>query len=134
MLLDSRSLAGDIAVRLFSYVSSIGLLCGVSLLVVYWWTPRRLSWLRSWNTWVVVGMLVFTIVGEYVLSPQMAALRLEANGELIPDSPLQQEFAKLHAVSSILFVVNSLLGLLLVILPNSPSTNRGPEKSVHRVE
>ncbi len=110
-----RSVAGDVAGRLFSYVSMIGFICGGLLLCFALLLDRPLGWLRCWNIWILAAMLTITIFSEYVVSPQLAELRLAAGGELIPNTPLQRRFAKLHGVSGTLFVVNSLLALVLLV-------------------
>jgi len=113
---ESRQLAGDIAGRLFGYVNQIGLVCGGILLVLMWFHLLS-GWLRSWRLWVLVAMLGITAIGEYFILPKMTVLKLAAGGEFLPGSPLHQQFATLHGVSSALFVVNSVFGLLLVVWP-----------------
>ena len=58
-------------------------------------------------------MLAITVVNEYVLSPQLADLRIAINGDW-GSTPLRSRFARLHGVSSSLFVVNSILALVLL--------------------
>jgi MFS family permease len=111
-----RSVAGDVAGRLFGYVSMIGFICGGLLLFLALFLDRRRpGWLRSWNIWILAAMLSITIFNELLVSSQLAELRLAAGGEWVPDTPLQRRFAKLHGVASALFVVNSLLGLVLLV-------------------
>jgi hypothetical protein len=110
-----RSVAGDVAGRLFGYVSVIGFICGGILLSFALLLDRRPGWLRSWYIWVLVAMLTITIVSEYVVSPQLAELKQAAGGEWATNPPLLRRFARLHSVASTLFVVNSLLGLVLLV-------------------
>jgi hypothetical protein len=112
--LDDRMLAGSIAGRLFGVMSLTGLLCGGLLLLAHLYRDRR-SGLRDAYLWVLSVMLVVTAVGEFGIAPLMQQIKYQANGILMPGSDLHHQFGVLHAVSSTLFLVNSLLGLWLVI-------------------
>lgn len=109
MLEDNRVLAGSIAGRLFTIMSYIGLVCGTLLLVTVIVQYGK-ALLRQWRAWVLLLMLVIICIGEFVLQPMMAQLR---------EAGLQDAnavaFGRLHGVSSVLFLINSLAGLVLVI-------------------
>ena len=111
-----RMLAGNIAGRLFSILSLVGLVCGGLLLLMRGLASTRLG-LRDWRLWVLVTMLAVIAVGEFGLAPHMQALKSAAGVGFAPDSVEYGKFALLHRISSSLFVVNSLLGLLLVAVP-----------------
>ncbi len=110
-----RMLAGNIAGRLFSILSLVGLVCGGLLVLMRWFT--RVLGARDWRLWVLVAMLVVIAVGEFGLAPRMQALKSAAGAAFAPDSVEYGKFALLHRISSSLFLVNSLLGLLLVAVP-----------------
>ncbi len=110
-----RSAAGAVAGRLFATVNVIGFICGGVLLLMMLFLDRRPGWLRCWNMWFLAMMLVLTLINHAVVAPQMAAIKLVVGGAWIPGSELQQRFAALHRISTTLYVINSLLGLLLVI-------------------
>lgn len=109
MLDDNRMLAGSLAGRLFTAMSYIGLACG-TLLLVAMIVQYGKAMLRQWRAWVLLLMLVIICIGEFVLQPVMAQLR---------EAGLQDAnavaFGRLHGVSSVLFLINSLAGLVLVI-------------------
>lgn len=109
MLADNRMLAGSLAGRLFTTLSYIGLVCGTLLLLAVLVEGGK-DWLRQWRVWLLVLMLVIICIGEFVLQPMMAQLR---------EAGLQGDnataFARLHGVSSTLFLINSIAGLVLVI-------------------
>lgn len=109
MLEDNRVLAGSIAGRLFTIMSYIGLVCGTLLLIAVIVQYGK-AVLRQWRAWVLLLMLVIICIGEFVLQPMMAQLR---------EAGLQDAnavaFGRLHGVSSVLFLINSLAGLVLVI-------------------
>ena len=108
-VLTDRALAGSIAGRLFTVMSYVGLVSGgLLLLSVAMEDGKRLF--SQWRGPVLVGMLLIICIGQFVLQPQMAALR---------DAGLTganvSAFARLHGVASILFLLNSVGGMALVI-------------------
>lgn len=113
-MLDSRQLAGDIAGHLFHLVSYLGIACAAVFL-----TCVALAWKHTGPRLLLVtfilGMLCVTIVGEFYITPKMTALKLQAAGEFVSGSDLQQRFLMWHRLASGLFVVNSLLGLLAIV-------------------
>jgi len=114
MLADNRMLAGSIAGRLFTTMSYVGLVCGALLLLAVIMQHGK-AWLRQWRAGVLLLMLVIICIGEFVLQPMMAELK---------QAGLQDEnaaaFARLHGVSSVLFLINSVAGLVLVIAGLNP--------------
>jgi hypothetical protein len=106
-LMPEKALAGSVAGSLFSGMSMIGLVCGSLLLVSK--AVRRACEAEKWSSIVIVAMLVIIVIGEFVLSPMLSELR-EAGASS------GSEFARLHGISSVLYVLNCLLGLVLVVL------------------
>jgi len=118
-----RMLAGDIAGRLFGAVSLLGMLCGVLLLVLAVARARQSVW-RDWRAGVLVIMLVATVVGEFGLAARMRELKeLMVLPSVAP--AVLAEFGRLHGVASLLFLVNSVLGLMLVIFAIRPRVQDG---------
>lgn len=101
--LDDRALAGTLAGRVFSATAWLGLGCGVALLLI----GRFRGTFSGWRTWLLAAMLVLVALGQFVLAPQIAGLR-EAG---LADS---EQFARLHGMASIMFVITAVLGLVLV--------------------
>lgn len=121
-LLEDRQLAGNLAGQMFHIVSYIGLICG-SLLLVSMVRNFRLHW----RVWLVVMMLVLVICGEFVLQPMMEALKSQG---LVEGSPIKKQFGILHGVASSMYLVESLLGLSLVIFGlrnTSPEIQGNPD-------
>jgi hypothetical protein len=109
-LLDDRVLAGMLAGRMFTLVSFLGLFCGGLLLLG---TLVRLGRgaLRSGRAWLLLVMLLLVAVGEFGLQPLMAELKAQGLAE---GSVQASRFARLHGVASVLYLINSLCGLLLI--------------------
>jgi len=108
--LDNRMLAGDLAGSVFSLMSWVGLACGGLLLASVLLRERSQSF-KAWRLWLLVVMLSIVAIGLFVLQPQMQVLKAQGIG---PGSVQAIEFGRLHGMSSVLFLVNSILGLWLV--------------------
>lgn len=111
--LPDRVLAGTIAGKLFRSEAWFSLLAGTILLVLLWLqTPRTPRF--AGMTKLVGAMLVCTLLGYFALQPSMAALRDSAvNGVMNADA--HSRFALLHGVASVLYLIQSLLGVMLVL-------------------
>jgi hypothetical protein len=101
--LDDRALAGSVAGSLFTVTSYLGLLCGASLLLINGLTVRT----ANWRAVVMVIMLLLVVIGQFVITPMVADLRLQG----LTDSA---RFGQLHGIASVLFIMTSVLGLVLV--------------------
>jgi len=118
-----RMVAGDIAGRLFAAVSLLGMVCGALLLAFAAARARQRVW-RDWRVAVLVVMLAITIIGELGLAARMRELKeLMILPPVAPD--VLSEFGRLHGIASLLFLVNSALGLVLVIFGIRPRVQVG---------
>jgi hypothetical protein len=108
--LDDRQLAGQLAGQVFRLVSYIGLVAG-SVLLISVLTRAGSAWRREWRVWALAAMLVLVLIGAFVIQPMMVELKI---GGIVPDSAQAAAFGRLHGISSILFLINSVLGLGLV--------------------
>lgn len=118
-----RALAGDIAGRLFSMLSLIGIACAVLLLAVAVLRARRAVW-RDWRAGVVLIMLVIILIGEFGVAARMRELK-ELLAASAAGSASLLEFQWLHRSASTLFLLNSVLGLVLVIFGVRPRVQPG---------
>jgi len=115
-MLEERALAGSIAGRLFTIMSYVGLISAILLLagLIY---SDGVQVLQTWRSWLLLVMLLVIIIGEFVLQPKMVALR-----EAGLTGEVASQFARLHGAASILFLINSIAGLVIVILGLRPQT------------
>ncbi len=110
-MLNDRSLAGAVAGQLFSIMSYIGLVAGSVLLSAQFYRAEIL-WHRNWRIGVLLLMLLVIVIGQFYLQPLMAELKTAGLSE---GSDNARRFGQLHGVASVLFLINSLLGLGLVV-------------------
>jgi len=104
-----KSIAGNVAGQLFTIMSYVGLVCG-SLLIIG--TVNRLGAqvTQHWVFWALIVMVLFILIGQFIIQPMMAELKASGITDLN-----RSEFGKLHGIASVLFLINSLLGLALVV-------------------
>ncbi|MBU3580115.1 DUF4149 domain-containing protein [Polynucleobacter sp. 73C-SIWE] len=114
--LTDRQVAGMVAGSIFkveAYLSTIvciALMVLANLLVTRGLTQYRIIRL------ILLGMLLCSMVASFVFIPWMNTLRDQAllNGMPVMLSPSADLFGKLHGASSIVFMIQSALGLYLV--------------------
>ena len=113
--LDSQ-VAGMIAGKFFriegtiSMILSAGLIVFANLLV-----KRGLDRYQSIR-WYLLAMLICAAIVAFILQPMMNSLREEAlsHGFPVMLSPLAETFGRLHGASSALYLLQSLIGLVLL--------------------
>lgn len=113
--LADRSLAGFLAGNMFAVGGWVGLVCAAYLLAYLFRVHGRLA-LRNPVTCLVALMLLLGVVGQFVIQPVIAGLRAEALPLPVMQSPLAETFARWHGVSSVLYLVVVVLGLILVVM------------------
>ena len=110
--LDNRQLAGELAGGFFRYIGIIGLVCGVLLLIGAIILAKSES-LRSWRIWMLLGMIALVATGLFVLQPMMQELKLQG---IVEGTEQAKQFGRLHGISSALFLVTSIFGMVLVLM------------------
>lgn len=113
--LGDRALAGLIAGKLFSLIAWIGIGCAVYLLL-FRMVRYGGSVFKQGVFWIVLLMLALVCAGEFGVQPIMAGLKEEALPKQVMESVLRDRFAAWHGVSSVLYIIQSLLGAALVVL------------------
>jgi MFS family permease len=113
--LGDRALAGMMAGRLFATMAWIGIACA-AYLIIYRCVRHRASCLKQGFFWVVLLMLALVLAGQFGVQPVMEALRAQALPREVMESVLRDRFVTWHGVASVLYIVQSVLGLTLVVL------------------
>lgn len=114
--LGDRQVAGMIAANLFKTTAYIGVaLSGFLMVMANHLVRVGINHFRVIR-WILLGLLVCTLVAAFIIIPWMNAIREQAlfAGIAVQDSMDAVLFNRLHGISSILFVCQSVLGLLLV--------------------
>lgn len=114
-LSDTR-IAGMIAGRLFRIEGAISLVLGVALIVFANLLVKRGLTRYKQVRWYLLMMLVSAATVSFVLQPMMNAMRDEAasQGVSVMLSSLGASFGMLHGISSVLYLVQTLSGLILL--------------------
>ena len=124
-LLPDRQLTGMVAGQLFTLLAYIGIVCALYLFVYQLQQSGRVA-LRHNTFRVTLLMLLLVLIGQFILQPIIAGLKLQALPLDVMNSAFASQFKTWHAVSSILYLIQSLLGVALVIFsikPASPLAN-----------
>ncbi|MGD8591892.1 MAG: DUF4149 domain-containing protein [Gammaproteobacteria bacterium] len=105
-VLDDRKLAGQLAGEMFHVINWLGITCGILLLLI---VLKRYG--RIWQFWVLLVMLILVMNNEYIFQPMMAEIKAQG---LIEGSDAKSRFGLLHGLSSLAYLLTSIMGLVLV--------------------
>ncbi len=112
--LPDRMLAGMLAGKMFTVISYIGIACG-SYLVVYRIARLGGAALKEGFFWATALMLILTFAAHFGIQPIIERLKEAALPRDVMQSVFRDRFSAWHGISSILYLVQSLLGLFLVL-------------------
>ena len=113
MTLADTVLAGTIAGNIFRIEAWLSLAVGLLLVALIAGTATK-SRQRNTLLWLIAAMLACTLVGYFGLQPFMASLR-EAAPHGVLAGTTRMQFAVLHGFASALYLVESILGIFLVL-------------------
>lgn len=112
--LADRQLAAMLAGKLFALVGWVGLGCAAYLLL-FMLLRGGGAVLKRWTFWLVLLMLVLTVLSQFGIQPVMAQLKAAALPREVMESVLRDRFATWHGISSVLYLVQSVIGVLIVV-------------------
>ncbi len=113
-LADNRPLAGALAGNMFALVAYVGMFSAFFLLlhrIARYGAPA----LKQGFFWVVVAMLLLTLAGHFGIQPLLAHIKAQALPADVMQSVFRDRFSAWHGVASIAYLLQSLLGVLLVL-------------------
>ena len=113
-ILPDRQLAGMVAGQLFTLLAYIGIACALYLLSYQLQQSGRAA-LRHNAFRIAAAMLLLVLVGQFIMQPILADLKVQALPLDVMKSVFAAQFKTWHAVSSILYLIQSLLGIALVL-------------------
>lgn len=110
-----RAFAASIAGRLFALFAYIGIGCAIYLL------SFRLArfggaCVKQGIFWLILVMLLLALAGELGVQPILAGLKHQALPKEVMESVVRDRFATWHGVASGLYLIQSVLGVILVWL------------------
>lgn len=111
--LDDKQLAGVLAGKLFALMAWIGM-GAAAYLLVYRIARDGGAALKTLFFWVVVLILALTLAGHFGIQPIIQGLKNQAMPQAVMQSVFADRFARWHGISSILYLIQSMLGLVLV--------------------
>lgn len=114
---EDRVLAGLLAGKMFTAIGWVGIVCGVWLLFDRIWQNGARG-LRGVVFWLLLLMWLLTLAQQFGIQPIMEQLKADALADGVTkdvmESLFRDRFETWHGVSSIVYLVESLLGLVLV--------------------
>lgn len=116
--LSNQALAGTIAGGLFRIEAALSLVCGIVLILLEKIGGKGAGVSCDAKLlWIAIAMLACTVIGYYALQPSMSALREAAGpgGVMHLNSEARTRFSVLHGISSTFYLIQSLLGIALVL-------------------
>jgi signal transduction histidine kinase len=111
--LGDKQLAGMLAGKLFESMAWIGI-AAAAYLLIYRIARDGGAALKTLFFWMVALILALTLIGLFGIQPIMQSLKDQAMPHAVMQSVFADRFARWHGVSSILYLIQSMLGLLLV--------------------
>ena len=114
-MLADRVLAGTITGKLFTLMAYIGLACG-AYLILFRLVRFGGACVKHVAFWILLVMLALTVIGEFGVQPLLATLKSSALPKEVMEGVLRDRFMAWHGVASVLYVIQSGLGLVLVAL------------------
>ncbi len=113
-LAQDRMLAGELAGGLFRGMAYAGVVCALYLLpYLAWRSGRKVLGLGMFR--VIVVMLLLTLLGRFGFQPAMAQLKAQALPLDVMHSEFASRFSMLHGAASIAYLLQSLLGIVLLL-------------------
>jgi Domain of unknown function (DUF4149) len=113
-LQDNRQLAGSLAGKLFTIASYIGMASAFYLLI-----QRLLEFgtgaLKQSYFWAAFVMLLLVLAGHFGIQPLLAELKTSALPNDVMHSVFASRFSTWHGVASVAYLVECLLGFVLVL-------------------
>ncbi len=109
---NDRATAGMVAGRLFQVIAWIGMVAGLFLLIDLI-AREGVRGVKQGAFWLILGMLACTMINHFGVTPIIANLKLHMNQAA--EGLFGGGFATWHAISSLIYLVQSLLGLAYIV-------------------
>ncbi len=111
--LEDARLAGSVAGRMFVWMAWVGMVCGAWLLL-HRLARNGTGALKQVFFWIALAMLLLTVAQHFGIRPVLEGLKVQALPKDVMESLFRDRFQTWHGISSIVYLLQSLLGLVLV--------------------
>lgn len=107
-------LAGIVAGQLFHYLSYFSL--GMSVLIFFHlFKYHGWSSVKSSQFWLILFIAVIVLINFFGIQPTLEALKINAQPKEVMESIFADRFAMWHGISSISFIVQTVLVTILML-------------------
>ncbi len=110
---EDRALAGILAGQMFAGMAWVGMGCAAWLLLSRVQAAGGLAFKQA-AFWIALTMLLLTLAQFFGIQPILAELKAEAMPKDVMESLFRDRFETWHGISSVVYLIESLLGLALV--------------------
>jgi len=112
--LPDKPLAGMLAGKMFTLMAYVGLVSGVYLLI-HRLASEGTRAFKQWFFWIVLIMLALVLLGHFGVQPIIQSLKVQGETARVLQGVTADRFARWHGIASVLYVLQSLLGLVSVV-------------------
>jgi hypothetical protein len=112
--LSDRILAGNLAGKMFTWMARIGLGCG-GYILLFLMVRRGWPAFKSSVFWITLVMVALVAAGYFGVQPIIQHLKEAALPAEVMQSALRDRFATWHGISSVVYLIQSVLGVMLVL-------------------
>jgi Domain of unknown function (DUF4149) len=113
--LADRVLAGTVAATMFRSEAWLSIACALAMLLLLSMAKEMDSRRRRTLNILVLAILAGTLAVHFGLQPMMGALREAAGPGGVMDSAARTRFGMLHGISSMIYLVQSVLAGFLIV-------------------
>ena len=109
-----KALAGMLAGKLFTAMAYTGIVCAAYLMIFLYKTRGKVV-LQQPLFLITLVMLLLVLLGHFGLQPLLAHFKVQALPQYVMESAYAGRFRFWHGAASILYLVQSLLGVVLLL-------------------
>lgn len=109
-----KTLAGMLAGRLFAVMAYVGMVSALYLMLYEYQVHGKQATSRSLFR-IVALMLLLVLIGQFAMQPLLAEIKAQALPLYVMDSPYADRFMYWHGAASIVYLIQSLLGAVLLL-------------------
>ena len=102
-----------LAGNMFSWMAYVGIVCAVYILSCKIYQDRWAA--LNQNSFILASsMLLLVLIGQFGFQTMMAEMKVHVAPLDVMSSPLAAQFKTMHGLASILYLLQSILGILLL--------------------